>query len=583
MKPIPFEEEEYTDQEEHNNAIACPSCRKGIVRQVDGRYGIFYGCSNFRGGCKFTVKKESYSTFITSLEESKNLSQFKPNSYQEAILDFMPQASNFGVISAAGSGKTRLITQGIYNLHEQGADTTKMAYTVFGRDNQKEAYNKLMFSGCNVVTTHVLGKQSLEKHYGKRFNQYNGGLDEDKVRSIIYQELAKIGQDFGGWFPYAVNQVINTIKTALKEPKEGLINEIVNTHNVMIPQNFKTMDGRINLAEFYTTIKKVFKLSLQDTNTIDFVDMIAMPFYNQVPLIQYNIMWGDEFQDWSGAQAWLFSNSLVPGGQMGVVGDPNQAIYTWRGAGQDIMNRVIDENGLTTFNMPLTYRVPQAGVAYINQLLPWIPFEAREEAIEGEVHEDCDPFELFSNAEGGQVFLARTNSVLTKAYFELLARGKRAVLLGRALSPGFESMCKRLSSKLNFNTHQGLVEFKTLVNTYYDKEVSILTVNGYTKSLVVLKDDMTTLETILSHSRDLSQLWDTLRAMSTNDPQAYHVILATIHKFKGKEADDIILLNRSGIPHELSQTREQLEEENRVLYVALSRFKRRLFINNIFA
>jgi DNA helicase-4 len=34
----------------------CPSCRRGVLMQQNGRYGVFLGCSRYREGCLATAK-----------------------------------------------------------------------------------------------------------------------------------------------------------------------------------------------------------------------------------------------------------------------------------------------------------------------------------------------------------------------------------------------------------------------------------------------------------------------------------------------------------------------------------------------
>ena len=34
----------------------CPKCKKGSLRQIEGKSGTFIGCSEFKSGCKYTAK-----------------------------------------------------------------------------------------------------------------------------------------------------------------------------------------------------------------------------------------------------------------------------------------------------------------------------------------------------------------------------------------------------------------------------------------------------------------------------------------------------------------------------------------------
>jgi ssDNA-binding Zn-finger/Zn-ribbon topoisomerase 1 len=59
--------------DEHGEPYPCPECQKGYMRRIKGKNGYFWGCSEYRSGCKCTAsdkngkpcfeqKKEEYPT-----------------------------------------------------------------------------------------------------------------------------------------------------------------------------------------------------------------------------------------------------------------------------------------------------------------------------------------------------------------------------------------------------------------------------------------------------------------------------------------------------------------------------------------
>lgn len=61
----------------------------------------------------------------------------------------------------------------------------------------------------------------------------------------------------------------------------------------------------------------------------------------------------------------------------------------------------------------------------------------------------------------------------------------------------------------------------------------------------------------------------------------YHVQVCTMHSCKGLEFDNVLLIdvNEGMIPYSKTDTKEELEEERRLFYVAVTRAKQRLFIS----
>ncbi|WP_122820238.1 ATP-dependent DNA helicase [Varibaculum vaginae] len=90
---------------------------------------------------------------------------------------------------------------------------------------------------------------------------------------------------------------------------------------------------------------------------------------------RYDVILLDEFQDTSIAQLELFSSIFAGKGAM-AVGDPNQAIYGWRGASELSMRDFLTAFGVPSGevykhvnDMPITYRNREAVLAVANQVV----------------------------------------------------------------------------------------------------------------------------------------------------------------------------------------------------------------------
>ena len=44
------------NQAEAKEQVKCPKCENGILREINGKYGKFFSCSNYQSGCDFKTK-----------------------------------------------------------------------------------------------------------------------------------------------------------------------------------------------------------------------------------------------------------------------------------------------------------------------------------------------------------------------------------------------------------------------------------------------------------------------------------------------------------------------------------------------
>lgn len=89
-----------------------------------------------------------------------------------------------------------------------------------------------------------------------------------------------------------------------------------------------------------------------------------------------------------------------------------------------------------------------------------------------------------------------------------------------------------------------------------------------------------TIEQFLAHIEELKQ--KTKENMSAKNDDRKCVVLSTMHASKGLEFDAVFVcgLVEGIIPHELSKTKDEIEEERRLFYVAVTRAKDFLFLSS---
>ncbi len=238
------------------------------------------------------------------------------------------------VLAGAGSGKTRVITQRIGRLIDQGTPPRAITALTFTNKAAEEMHERLVAlcgeSGKDVwiSTFHSLGgeivRQSMPR--GEAFVVYDGADTAGLVREIM--------RDF---------------KTPDRRFDVGaIIARISHAKNAMCsPEELAAQDPDTEYDEIAQWVFPRYESALKRLRALDFDDLILWPLKRLMEdeatreqwrrKIRYMLV--DEFQDTNRAQLLLVKSLVGERGNVFCVGDDDQSIYGWRGA--DIAN-VID-------------------------------------------------------------------------------------------------------------------------------------------------------------------------------------------------------------------------------------------------
>lgn len=107
--------------------------------------------------------------------------------------------------------------------------------------------------------------------------------------------------------------------------------------------------------------------SAQDTETIDFDDMLWLTYHQNVPLPSPAFLFLDEAQDTNEVQRVLIRRAAPS--RFIAVGDPHQSIYGFRGASHDAMTALRTDFSMTPLPLSVSYRCSQAVVAEARKYL----------------------------------------------------------------------------------------------------------------------------------------------------------------------------------------------------------------------
>jgi DNA helicase-2/ATP-dependent DNA helicase PcrA len=301
---------------------------------------------------------------------------------------------------------------------------------------------------------------------------------------------------------------------------------------------------------------------------IDFTDMIYLPIKLKLRLPRYDNVFVDECQDLNNAQH-LLVETLTQRSRVVYVGDRYQSIYGFAGANTQSFNRILQRDNIIELPLTYCYRCPTAIVAQANQVYDII--ESPEWMKKGVVRVG-----KIDDALSGDMIICRNLRPLIGIYFDLLSQRKKVYIKGNDVGQSlisllneyrhcatYDELFGELQQKL-FHIKNGLIEKGVPKPT---KHPSYEGVSQKVGALLRLSEHFSSIDVLRSKINDIFK--------EKNENESQCIVLSTIHKSKGLEAENVFLVNRSLIGAN-SNTMQQVEQEKNLLYVALTRSKQSL-------
>ena len=255
------------------------------------------------------------------------------------------------VLAGAGSGKTKVLTNRIANLIDNGISPANILAITFTNKAAKEMKDRVFNLIGNdaymiqISTFHSLGLKILKENYEKLgYDKNFVVIDSDDALTVI----KKIMKDMN-LSPqyYNAKNIRNKISSAKNE--------------LMDLQSFANLEYDKNIVKIYEKYLEKLKLN----NSVDFDDLLILPIrlFREYPSVlesyqeRYKYILIDEYQDTNECQ-YIFSKMLAKKYKnIFVVGDNDQAIYAFRGANyKNILNFEKDYLNCKTILLEENYR-----------------------------------------------------------------------------------------------------------------------------------------------------------------------------------------------------------------------------------
>jgi len=277
------------------------------------------------------------------------------------------------IIAGPGSGKTRVITYKIAYLMYNGIDPKNILLVTFTRAAAKEMIERVKnvtnsdIEGMTAGTFHHVCNAILRRYAGKLGYKNNFTiLDSEDAKDVLKIARNEYKENIGDM--------------AQKLPKENIIMKIISySKNTLKSLRESILDVSSNLIEYENDIEYIWQKYAElkkDINAMDYDDILvntAVLFRMNKDILQfisskYRYVLVDEFQDTNKIQLEIVEALSSVHGNLIVVGDDSQSIYSFRGARFENVKEFMESSNL--FKIQTNYRSTPEIVNLVNEMIP---------------------------------------------------------------------------------------------------------------------------------------------------------------------------------------------------------------------
>lgn len=364
---------------------------------------------------------------------------------------------------------------------------------------------------------------------------------------------------------FAMAKLIHFVKVTLTDPKDrDAVMELV--------WHFNALEGMNDIDVLVDLVPDVMEKNDLNTKTVDFDDMIYFVWRFDLPLPQYDLVIGDENQDYSKMMHHAIqkmSRSFLG------IGDEFQAIYGFAGADCDSVRSLVNLLHCHESLLDVNYRcgsdIIKVAQTYNPIIQPW------EKSPTGCV-KNISYQEALERFEPGDMIECRLNSPLIKPCWDLVKRGKAATIKGQDVSGQIITLHKRVAGKATT-----IADADSRLQEYHDRETARLDKrkNCSQSSYEVLDNKVDALRQFYDicseEGEGPDQVEKKIKAVFSKDAKKNAINFTTVHGAKGLEADRVFVLEsqRLQLAHP-KQKPWEVQQEKHLAYVAVTRAKQEL-------
>ena len=482
--------------------------------------------------------------------------KFKPTKEQERIFLFTKKRPENILIKAyAGTGKSSTIIECVKMLPKNKS----VMFLAFNKHIQEELKTKLN-EDTRCYTTYGLGMGAIKRKYGDSIQ-----FDEFKIDKII-QKKAK------GWNleeemeKEEISFYLNNIKKLV-----NLCRLTLTLKSEYIPYISDRYDIPLKKQNDIKRVLKVLDTATNDRKFFDYTDMIFLPAIDKgIWFFPQDYVVLDEIQDFNRCQIKIVEKVLkrdkITGkleGRLIAVGDYYQGIYGFNAADEKSFQWFENFENTKVLPLSVSFRCSRNVIKEAQKIVPDI--QARENAPEGIVRDG----NVLEEAKDGDFVLCRTTMPLIKLFFEFLTQHKKVVIKGSDIGLQLIELISNIKSV------DALDKYWTYKLQKFRKDLwqeGILNPNEHT-GYSTLEDKVNVLLFLRQLSNDIPDLKRKIKTIFTDKLQG--IVLSTVHKIKGLEADRVFIIRPDLMPLPNSRAWQAIQEQN-LIYVAITRAKNEL-------
>lgn len=562
--------------------------------------------------------------------------------YQKDIQDtFLETKDNIMMNALAGTGKTTMLA----HLASFKPPGEKWLYLVFNKKNAAEANESGKFPrGMDIMTSHSFVGGVLRKS-----GNFPTDINMNRHGKLI-DDMFKGDDTFPREFWFSAKQVVSQLSDLAKN--NGVLptdpNAVEDLRAIIgkwsVDTDLSTEKAKTDrdwTPEILEKTMEVLQRSLPGQAGTGNPKIDGARNHDDtlwygarlegVSWPRYDVVLADEVQDFNKNQQVMLQALADRGARVVAVGDPNQAIYMFRGADSSAFSNVAGivggrEGG---HNLPTNYRCSKAIIDFVRENTHVDTIRASEaaekRAAEGDpgmvtnmqIPLDGAVEGLASEWEAGTpdmldmetAIIARTNKPLVDTALNLLRNGVDFQIIGvDDLAKELVKAVKQVTGTGRYERHfpveelpgrmqDKLMELEDLWRGKVAKKDKLNEFKGMVETMTHIVDYLRSLgfedEKVgmrVATTEDLIGSWpktgylqkkfapvDMSDLENKRDPRSY-VALTTAHRSKGLEFDRVYIAEPDLFPHPRAKSEEELGQEANAWYVALTRAKNELHV-----
>jgi superfamily I DNA/RNA helicase len=468
---------------------------------------------------------------------------------------------NLVVRARAGTGKTTTILEGVTRAPERA-----ILIAAFSKIIQEEISTKLTKKGApqgiKAQTLHSVGLQLIRKFRDGIKVDFSGARADAITEKVC-----------GASAPDAIKRLVTNLHTKGREiaphaKQVGDLTEIQIKFDCIPDEQWENSGFPAERVEEMALAAMEFAALVKSGDTIDGSDMIFLPVRNGWLMGLFDMVVVDEAQDMTTAQLEIAQGVCRKGGRICVVGDDRQAIFGFRGADSESLDRLKQELNAGELGLKTTYRCGKRIVEMAAGIVP--DFTAAPANPEGEIRSIAQG-ELLGACDYGDFILSRANAPLLPTAIALLRAGRRARIAGLDIGRGLKALIGKLARGAAANS---VPAFIGRLGAWRDRELAraaeIKSEGARSSKIEFINDRHDMLLELSDGAVSVGAITAAIEALFTDDGLGAVgcVTLSSVHRAKGLEANRVFIL--------ADTLRTGSVEEDNIRYVAITRAKREL-------